>query len=269
MFEEISGLQLSEKEALFAHKIPYPGWLLANIINLTTDSDRMTEEFDSQLYIQAVNCTSRSLLNLLETNTQAVKVINNDAQLSYLELLKPVLQQWHLTKLLSLSTGDGTFIEIIKFYYYMLRFFSVLNPVVGPMSILNVLSFNPEFVVGLWVALERSIFGANAYGTCGINSCSRGVIPQTRQNKGSKDTKWSNMLQKMKGKSLETDETIVSSSSPGADVASIQDEFEMWDVEAVKKEISMELLCSLHLFCAVYAHLLLVLDDIEFYEKQV
>jgi ubiquitin-protein ligase E3 B len=269
MFEEISRLQLSEKEASFAHKIPYPGWLLANIINLTTDSDRITADFDIQLYIQAVNCTSRSLLNLLETNKQAVDVINDHVIVSYLELLKPVHQQWHLMKLLPLSSRDGMFIEIIKFYYYMLRLFSVMNPVVGPTSILNVLSFNLEFVVQLWVALERSIFGSNAYSTFEIKNCSRGLISQTRQNKGLKDTKWSNMLQKMKGKSLETDETIVTSSSPNANAASIQYEFEMWDVEAVKKEISRELLCSLHLFCAVYAHLLLVLDDIEFYEKQV
>lgn len=254
---------------MFAHKIPYPGWLLANIINLPTDSDRMTADFDCQLYIQAVNCTSRSLLTLFETNSKAAEEINKDVKLSYVDLLKPVHQQWHLTKLMSVSKGGSTLTDIIKFYYYMLRFFSLLNPVVGPLPILNVLSFNPEFVVELWADIERSIFSANPSITGGIKNYSRGVISQARQSKGLKDTKWSNMLQKIKGKSLETDETNVASCSPNADMASSQDEFEMWDVVAVKKEISKELLCSLHLFCAVYAHLLLVLDDIEFYEKQV
>ncbi|KAJ1691760.1 hypothetical protein LUZ63_015915 [Rhynchospora breviuscula] len=269
IFEEISRLQSSEKEALFAHKIPYPAWLLANIINLPTDSGHMTADFDCQLYIQAVNCTSSNLLKHLETNKESVDEIINDVKLSYVDLLKPVHQQWHLTKLLSLSKGGNSLIDVIQFYYYMLQFFCVLNPVIGSMSILNVLSFNPEFVVKLWISLECSIFGANGQSTGGIKNCSRGVTSQTRQNKGFKDTKWSNMLQKIKGKSFETDETNLTSCSPVADVASSQDEFEMWDVEAVKKEISKELLCSLHLFCAVYGHLLLVLDDIEFYEKQV
>lgn len=46
----------------------------------------------------------------------------------------------------------------------------------------------------------------------------------------------------------------------------------MWDIELLRQGpdgISKDLSCLLHLFCASYSHLLLVLDDLEFYEKQV
>ncbi|KAJ3674665.1 hypothetical protein LUZ60_005281 [Juncus effusus] len=151
----------------------------------------------------------------------------------------------------------------------MLRIFSLLNPLIGSMPILNALSFNPEFIVKLWVSLENSIFGANNPSISQIKP-SISTNSQNKQNKGLKDAKWANVFQKRKGK---IEETGTSSGTVNADVASNneKDEFEIWDVKMLRKEhknISKELLYTLHLFCACYGHLLLVLDDIEFYEKQ-
>lgn len=50
------------------------------------------------------------------------------------------------------------------------------------------------------------------------------------------------------------------------------DSSDIWDVEPFRKGpegLTTDSSHLIHLFCAVYAHLLLVLDDIEFYEKQV
>ncbi|KAK1373430.1 hypothetical protein POM88_029623 [Heracleum sosnowskyi] len=51
-----------------------------------------------------------------------------------------------------------------------------------------------------------------------------------------------------------------------------EDSIDFWDVETLKcgrEGLSNSSRCLFHLFCATYSHLLLVLDDIEFYEKQV
>ncbi|XP_052728708.1 E3 ubiquitin-protein ligase UPL7 isoform X2 [Vigna angularis] len=50
------------------------------------------------------------------------------------------------------------------------------------------------------------------------------------------------------------------------------DSSDIWDIEPMRngpQGIPKDMFAMLHLFCATYSHLLLVLDDIEFYEKQV
>ncbi|RVX11797.1 E3 ubiquitin-protein ligase UPL7 [Vitis vinifera] len=81
--------------------------------------------------------------------------------------------------------------------------------------------------------------------------------------------KWETMLQKITGKS-QMDVDLISGRTRTSQVK--EDAFDVWDVEPLRcgpQGISKDISCLLHLFCATYSHLLLVLDDIEFYEKQV
>ena len=216
--------------------------------------------------------------------------------MSYMDLFKPICQQQHLKDLLAMIGKDGCtqglenlthndlyfgklqFLDIAYFYSYLLRIFSFLNQTVG---VLNMLSFTPGFLVSLWGALESSLFpvdGPTAENRfLSSSKSSRGKkdgLFEKKQKHGNKDeaNKWVNVLHKFTGKS-----------QAGADSSNLVDEqpshsqiddgpHDEWDVEALKhgpEGISRDISCLLHLFCATYSHLLLILDDIEFYEKQV
>uniref|UniRef100_A0A9I9CWC1 HECT-type E3 ubiquitin transferase n=1 Tax=Cucumis melo TaxID=3656 RepID=A0A9I9CWC1_CUCME len=95
---------------------------------------------------------------------------------SFIDMFRPVCDQRHLTDLLKVvntdvssdkSTAQSNAMECMKslklldisyFYMYMLRIFSFLNPLVGSLPILNMLSFTPGFLVDLWGVLESSLF---------------------------------------------------------------------------------------------------------------
>lgn len=216
-----------------------------------------------------------------------------------MDLLKPIYQQWHLRKLLILAKEDVPreretnhdldqrqvkcrslkLTDIICFYYYMLRIFSSLNPSIGPLPILNMLSFTPGFLVDLWGTLEISIFGQTGHKSQEpehekqlAGSSSGEQISSTRQRRNTKDTpkKWANVLHKITGKSNDADDTNLSDSLTSEN--SNDDALILWDIETMRQGsegIGKDVMHMLHLFCAIYGHLLLVLDDIEFYEKQV
>uniref|UniRef100_A0ACD5W8W1 Uncharacterized protein n=1 Tax=Avena sativa TaxID=4498 RepID=A0ACD5W8W1_AVESA len=218
----------------------------------------------------------------------------------FMDLLKPIYQQWHLRKLLVLTKEDVScksktnheltlrqvhyrrlnLMDVICFYYYMIRIFSSLNPSIGPLPILNMLSFTPGFLADLWGTLETSIFGQATHNSQEhdhdkqlAGSSSAEQISSTRQRRNAKDTpnKWTNVLQKITGKSSDTDYTNLSG-SPLNSENSNDDALILWDIETMRQGsegIGKYVICMLHLFCAIYGHLLLVLDDIEFYEKQV
>ncbi|XP_020091856.1 E3 ubiquitin-protein ligase UPL7 isoform X2 [Ananas comosus] len=326
IFEEISKLEQSEEYSSCVEAIPYSGWALANVINLAIDYDdksavsgNFVQGLDCRFYIHVVNCLSQNFLYVIEKMkalmkkddgessgardpfSQAVDSDNSNLHpLLYIDLLKPVYQQWHLRKLLmmtkeNISTGThdsngskrsleeyGNFklLNIICFYYYMLRIFSFLNPFVGSSPILNVLSFTPGFLRELWEIVEGSIF------TCGADSIQYDAkhqrytgfgsyseqVGDIRHRRSTRDmgNKWVNVLQKITGKSTEADADC--SDNALNSVQFNENEYDLWDVEAMKQGpqfISKDLSHMLHLFCATYGHLLLVLDDIEFYEKQV
>ena len=212
----------------------------------------------------------------------------------FMDLLKPIYQQWHLRKLLMLAKEDvscsrGTnydptrllkLSDVVCFYYHMLRIFSSCNPSIGPLPILNMLAFSPGFLVDLWGALEMSIFGQavqnlqeTGHDKQLATSSSGEQVSSTRQRRNAKDaaTKWANVLQKITGKSNDSEEGTMSDSiliSKQSD----DDALTLWDIEAMRhasEGIGKDLICMIYLFCAIYGHLLLVLDDIEFYEKQV
>ncbi|CAL9190587.1 E3 ubiquitin-protein ligase UPL7 [Musa acuminata AAA Group] len=271
-----------------------------------------------QLYVHAVNCISENFLHWLESNEGLVKKDSDDILVTsdsfpgdadsdecthamfHTDLLRPVHQQWLLRKLLTMTKtitpaeAADSFVtnqsledprnwslqDVIYFYYYFLRIFSLLNPVVGSLPILNVLSFTPGFLLELWEILESSI-------SCGTDHVCHDVkqfrdepferqteaISDTRQPRNMKDSgsKWANVLQKIAGKS--TNETHACSRDvPLFPSQCAEESYDIWDIGAMRQGaqgISKDLSCILYLFCATYAHLLLVLDDIEFYEKQV
>ena len=294
-------------------------------MNLATNHDDLSnsgcfiQELDFCLYVDAINCISQNLLESFEKNkgmSQNVGNITSHADTSvaeegdtndgcrmrtlFMDLLKPIYQQWHLRKLLMLAKEDFSccratnydpnvknicfrslkLSDVVCFYYHMLRIFSSLNPSIGALPILNMLAFSPGFLVDLWGALEMSIFGPpiqNSQETGHekqlATSSSGEQVSSMRQRGNAKDTanKWANVLQKITGKSNGSEEGTLPDSILFSQQSN-DDALTSWDIEAMRhasQEIGKDLMCMLYLFCAIYGHLLLVLDDIEFYEKQV
>ncbi|KAF9591719.1 hypothetical protein IFM89_006065 [Coptis chinensis] len=221
-------------------------------------------------------------------------------KLLYRDLFRPVFQQWHLMMLLAISKKDSSIqiatgnspnsslealgklklLDIAYLYSYTLRILAFLNPNTGSLPILNVLSFTPGFLPDLWGALEGSIFFGGGQAMNDKPSTSGLSIGETDGNfekskkRISKDmgNKWVNVLQKVSRKPPTNEECGDSPDIPPGLSEENEYSYDIWDVEPFKQGlqgISKDVACMLHLFCSTYAHLLLVLDDIEFYEKQV
>ncbi|KAL6637123.1 hypothetical protein ACP70R_024695 [Stipagrostis hirtigluma subsp. patula] len=325
IFEEIIKLEQSEASTAGATFIPSSGWALGNLVNLATEHDDLSNSgcfiqgLDFCLYVDAINCISQNLLDDFEESKRMSRCVgdttfladtsltdtaegdnNNFCRTLFMDLLKPIHQQWHLRKLLMLAKQDVScsretnynptlkqvhfgilkLTDVVCFYYYMLRIFSLLNPSSGALPILNMLAFTPGFLVDLWGALEIPIFGQaisklqeTGHGKQLATSSSGEQISSTRQRRNAKDTanKWANVLQKITGKSGDTEDGSLTDSILNSQ-QSDDDALTSWDIEAMRQAsdgIGQSLICMLYLFCATYGHLLLVLDDIEFYEKQV
>lgn len=221
-------------------------------------------------------------------------------KMSYLDSFKPICQQWHLTDLLAIINkefcvqgsdtltqmeekylGKLELIDIAYLYSYILRIFTFLNPTIGSLPVLNMLSFTPGFLVNLWEELESFLFlgdsqTAEDHSLC-TNKISRNKnnsIFQKKQNQGNKDgtNKWVSVLHKFTGKSQSSSDctNLVDKQEKPSQVD--EESSDIWDIEPVRNGpqcISKDMSCLLHLFCATYSHMLLILDDIEFYEKQV
>lgn len=317
IFDEMLMLDQSD----FATKeIPPLGWALANIINLAIEDNNsgssgfFIQGLDCKLYTHAVNRILEKFVPWLESNQHSLKRDADEMLLTsdcvpisansdectdimfYFDLLKPVYQQWHLRKLLSLakvsygapnghlikqtSDNQGSFKlqDVIYFYYYFLRIFSILNLANGSLPILNVLSFTPGFIVEFWEAFECAIFGGIVHMSHEVKPNKETILEGqtnsvTRQSRSMKESghRWATVIQKISKRS--NDESTASPrDAPQIPVESAEDSYDLWDIEAMKhgaQGISKYLSCALFLFCSTYAHYLLVLDDIEFYEKQV
>nr|XP_048321296.1 E3 ubiquitin-protein ligase UPL7 isoform X2 [Ziziphus jujuba var. spinosa] len=221
-------------------------------------------------------------------------------KMSYLDSFKPICQQWHLTDLLAIINkefcvqgsdtltqmeekylGKLELIDIAYLYSYILRIFTFLNPTIGSLPVLNMLSFTPGFLVNLWEELESFLFlgdsqTAEDHSLC-TNKISRNKnnsIFQKKQNQGNKDgtNKWVSVLHKFTGKSQSSSDctNLVDKQEKPSQVD--EESSDIWDIEPLRNGpqcISKDMSCLLHLFCATYSHMLLILDDIEFYEKQV
>ncbi|XVE76066.1 hypothetical protein DITRI_Ditri12bG0142900 [Diplodiscus trichospermus] len=305
--------------------IPPVGWALSNIISLFAgsendflDSGALKQDQEYVSYIHVVTILADNLLAWLhnagwnEKGNQNLEGSDGDYELpvsmqengtaygslktSFLELFRPVCQQWHLKKLLEISKryahtdeaniippnnleclGNLELLDIAYFYSYMLRIFAAFNPMIGPLPVLNMLSFNPGFLGNVWGVLESSIFhgdihtfGDTYHGTSKVSGKKKEVDFDKKLKQANKDgvNKWVNILHKFTGKSR----TEVDFADSTDDYQVDEDSFDVWDLEPLRhgpQGISKDMSCLLHLFCSTYSHLLLVLDDIEFYEKQV
>uniref|UniRef100_A0A5B6YGI5 HECT-type E3 ubiquitin transferase n=1 Tax=Davidia involucrata TaxID=16924 RepID=A0A5B6YGI5_DAVIN len=260
-------------------------------------------------WFESVGCLrkeNQEFQNSGQTSAESIQTLFCETQstfeslkMSYMDFCRPVCQQWHLMKLLALerdasvhgadnllpnnleSLGKCELLDVAYYYSYMLRIFSVMNPVVGSLPLLNMLSFTPGFLVNLWGALERSVFPEKSHIAKDNYPCrskmsgnkNDGVF-EGKQKQVAKDggNKWVTVIHKITGKShAGVDYTDSISGQPKPNRVD-EDTCDVWDIESLRRGpegISKNTYCLLHLFCATYSHLLLVLDDIEFYEKQV
>ncbi|XP_019250775.1 PREDICTED: E3 ubiquitin-protein ligase UPL7 [Nicotiana attenuata] len=300
--------------------MPPVGWALANFIYLSTasesnisDSGKLVSGLDRQSYVHVVITLAEKLLAQIERagwvrkedqevqgdgNFVEAETTFESLKTSYMDLFKPVCLQRHLMELLVLekdglvqraeslpscgaeSSGSCELLDVSYYYSCMLRIFSVLNPVLGAMPVLNMLSFTPGFLSNLWGTLEESFFpGKNLVGkgkyldqsTVSENKILE--VSQGKQKHSSKDagSKWASVFQKITGKS-QTEFKSVDPLDGKSNTVHIDDLSDIWDIELLRQGpdgISKDMSCLLHLFCASYSHMLLVLDDLEFYEKQV
>nr|GLL46392.1 E3 ubiquitin-protein ligase UPL7 isoform X1 [Ipomoea trifida] len=292
---------MCEKNALDSGKFApgldhasYVHVVIALAENLLTWLEKVGWLRKDQEVLDDCHTSAESLDNFLhEAETTA-----GSLKMSYLDLLKPVCQQGHLMKLVSFN--KDTFVkkddnlpaismesprccELLDVAYYyscMLRIYSALNTVHGAFPVLNMLSFTPGFLSNLWGALEKNLFPGKDYvaesasnqnkvGESNFHEVSAGKQKHFAKDSGSK---WVDVIQKITGKSQTESKTA--NMADGISGSNSIDEHcsDIWDIEPLRKGpdgISKDTNCLLHLFCASYSHLLLVLDDIEFYERQV
>ncbi|XP_027350463.1 E3 ubiquitin-protein ligase UPL7 isoform X2 [Abrus precatorius] len=236
----------------------------------------------------------------VESSTQPVDMVlqegestNESLIISYMDQFRPVCQQWHLTNLLTSIDRDasnkaGTLVsnsleclgkldlcDVALFYSQLFRIFSALSPIRGSLPVLNMLSFTPGFLVRLWGVLEDSFFSGDKHNADNHMSENRKHKAfEKMQKHTSKDgaNKWVTVLHKFTGKSQAGTDCTDSTSSHSEPSRVNEDLSDLWDIEPMRhgpQGIPRDIFSVLHLFCATYSHLLLVLDDIEFYEKQV
>lgn len=249
------------------------GWIRKKKKALQTDVESSTLPVDADLH--EGEATNESLI------------------MSYMDQFKPVCQQWHLKNLLASIDTDATnkaetvlsnsleclgkleLCDVALFYSNLLRIFSALSPIRGSLSILNMLSFTPGFLVRLWGVLEGSFYSGDKYNSnnhTGENSRHKAFEKMQKQVSKDGANKWVNVLNKFTGKSQAATDCADSIGSHSEPSRVNEDSSDVWDIEPMRhgpQGIPKDMFAMLHLFCAAYSHLLLVLDDIEFYEKQV
>ncbi|KAK1429424.1 hypothetical protein QVD17_11633 [Tagetes erecta] len=292
VLREMSNLNNLEQNSS-SKMLPPVGWALANIFCLAVgaesnskDSGRFTQDLDFSSFIRVVIILAENLLTYFEevewnevNNESLVKLAQKQSNILYTDLLKPVCQQWHLMKLLTMvkdppiqkADEKCELTDVAYYYSCMLRIFTILNPVAGSMHILNMLSFTPGFLSNLWGPLEKTFFPK-------LSSASKTNLPNSNNNTtedlrdgvSKKKKKWVNVLNKITGKSQGDVEQIESVRNLDTQIG--DDLSDVWDIEFLRKGpegLTADDSHLIHLFCATYSHLLLVIDDIEFYEKQV
>ncbi|XWS55926.1 hypothetical protein CRYUN_Cryun09bG0042100 [Craigia yunnanensis] len=191
--------------------IPPVGWALANIMGLVAESENdfldfgaLNQGLEYVSYVHVVTILADNLLAWLHNAGWSEKGNQNlegsdgayelpvsmrenrtacgSLKTSFMDLFRPVCQQWQLKKLLEISKryahadeakilppnnlkclGNLELLDIAYFYSHMLRIFAAFNPMIGPLPVLNMLSFTPGFLGNLWGVLESSIFHGNSY----------------------------------------------------------------------------------------------------------
>lgn len=292
-------------------------YLAAGSESNVLDSGKLVTGLDPRSYVRVVIMLAEKLLALIERagwvrkenqevqgDENSVEEVQGDEnfgsmKMSYMGLFKPVWLQRHLMELLVLekdgliqraeslpsrgaeSSGSCELLDVAYYYSWMLRIFSILNPVLGAMPVLNMLSFTPGFLSNLWGALDELLFHGNNLVSKGkyldgstISENKILEVSERKQKHSSKDmgSKWASVFQKITGKSQTEFKSVDPVDGKSNTVDIDEHDSDMWDIGLLRQGpdgISKDLSCLLHLFCASYSHLLLVLDDLEFYEKQV
>ncbi|XP_028777115.1 E3 ubiquitin-protein ligase UPL7 [Neltuma alba] len=259
-------------EALLAH-LYNVGWIQKGKKGIQNDVEASADPIDTVLYDNEAGY--------------------NSLLISYIDQFRPVCQQWHLQKLLVAANKDASgraeillpngleclgkleLSDISLFYSNVLKLYSVLNPIHGSLPVLNMLSFTPGFLVKVWHVLEDSIFHGDNYTSDNpMIEKSKHHASERRLKHVSNDgaNKWVSVLHKLTGKSHAATNSAEPISCHPEPSQTNEDSSDVWDIEPMRRGpqgISKETFAVLHIFCATYSHLLLVLDDIEFYEKQV
>ncbi|KAH9298313.1 hypothetical protein KI387_029995, partial [Taxus chinensis] len=228
-----------------------------------------------------------------------------DSNLSFLEYLRPLYQHWHLQLFLDAMKKDSFLVheaqysailsqeaakrklelqDVAQLYSYLLAMFSSFNSFGGALPILNLLAFTQGFLLQLWEWLDRflilkkaSLSMLHKHSQASANAGGGQIQDTQRRKEESSDknvhTKWASAFLRLKGKSSNEDNTSDTSKDAFVQQCTDKDNAgKVWDLEPMKKGphgIPKSASTMLLLFCATYAHLLMVLDDEEFYEKQV
>ncbi|RYR53048.1 hypothetical protein Ahy_A06g027912 isoform C [Arachis hypogaea] len=273
--------------------------------NGSVNARSLNQGLDYALYVHVVITLAESLLAHLDnigwmrkkrktvqtdagTSTDPVGTVMYDGEatyesliMSYMDQFRPVTQPSHLTNLLASINRDGTnkvetpqsnclpclkkldLFDVALFYSNLLRVFSTLSPIRGSLPVLNMLSFTPGFILQLWEVLEVSLFSGDKHIS---------VYHTSGNAKHKTFEKMQKQISKDGGKSQAASDVTDPVGSYSEPSRENEDSLELWDVEPMRhgpQGIPKDVFSVLHLFCATYSHLLSVLDDIEFYEKQV
>ncbi|KAG2406127.1 E3 ubiquitin-protein [Vigna angularis] len=169
----------------------------------------------------------------------------------------------------------------VSVYFILGSIFSSVNALPGP----KIFLFTNLFYHGLYVHVGEatneslildSINKAETFSTCyhSLLNFFKHKAFEKMQKQVSKDgpNKWVNVLHKFAGRSRAATDCTDFNSSHTEPSRPNDDSSDIWDIEPMRngpQGIPKDMFAMLHLFCATYSHLLLVLDDIEFYEKQV
>ncbi|MCO5588844.1 hypothetical protein L7F22_042804 [Adiantum nelumboides] len=217
-----------------------------------------------------------------------------DTRLQMIKDLSPLCQHWHLKQLLDQScrvraleaehidlssatvTAELKLSDIAMLYSRLSSVFKSLHEERIPCPVLNLLAFAPGFLCQLWVWLDDVL---------GLSLCCKeepklktvetketgkhldSVSSKDERPGSSLSSRWAFAVSKIKGKGSCSD-------AMDSNVKVIDEDrvFNMWDIDRMRsgpKGMPKEVLHVLTLFCAAYGHLLMILDDNEFYERQV
>ncbi|KAL3681995.1 hypothetical protein R1sor_000017 [Riccia sorocarpa] len=221
--------------------------------------------------------------------------------------LKPVYQSWHLQQLLEACKtpsfmNEDVFeiqdlqanalptrkplglLEVAKLYSSFLAAFTAFKLSSGPCPILDVLALSQSLFPLLWDWLTSAL---NLPSSVGVSS--RAALETSRNFGTPKDCsaakttggKWAAALvlrMRTKGTGAEGSSTTEKGSSsnlekvdPTRESEASEGAFQLWSFDSMRRGpagIPADAVPVLTLFCDAYAHLLVVMDDEQFYERQ-